>query len=88
MVDGPAELCPDLASVPGVPATVVVPVAGSGAVVESVHGVTARVLGLVREWLAEERFAGSRLVLVTRGAVSGEDLAGAAVWGLVGVGAG
>ncbi len=74
----------DLASVPGVPATVVVPVAGSGAVVESVHGVTARVLGLVREWLAEERFAGSRLVLVTRGAVSGEDLAGAAVWGLVG----
>ncbi len=48
MVDGPAELCPDLASVPGVPATVVVPVAGSGAVVESVHGVTARVLGLVR----------------------------------------
>ena len=47
------------------------------------------VLGLVQEWLAEERLAGSRLVVVTRGAVAagpGEgvaDLAGAAVWGLV-----
>ncbi|WP_432049238.1 polyketide synthase dehydratase domain-containing protein, partial [Streptomyces asiaticus] len=46
-------------------------------------------LRLVREWLGEERFAGSRLVVVTRGAVaavSGEgvpDVAAAAVWGLV-----
>ncbi|MBA6433411.1 SDR family NAD(P)-dependent oxidoreductase [Streptomyces sp. GMR22] len=46
-------------------------------------------LRLVQEWLAEERFAGSRLVVVTRGAVaavSGEgvpDVAAAAVWGLV-----
>ena len=46
-------------------------------------------LGLVQEWLGEERLAGSRLVVVTRGAVAagpGEgvaDLAGAAVWGLV-----
>ncbi|MDH6114856.1 acyl transferase domain-containing protein/acyl carrier protein [Kitasatospora sp. MAP12-15] len=72
-----------LAEVGGDEAVVVVPVAGSGAVVESVHALTSRVLGLVREWLAEERFAGSRLVFVTRGAVCGEDLAGAAVWGLV-----
>ncbi|WP_443080980.1 SpnB-like Rossmann fold domain-containing protein, partial [Streptomyces sp. PTD9-10] len=40
-------------------------------------------LGLVREWLAGVRPVGARLVLVTRGVVSGGDLAGAAVWGLV-----
>ncbi|QWF78545.1 type I polyketide synthase [Amycolatopsis sp. CA-230715] len=44
-------------------------------------------LELVRSWLAEDRFSGSRLVVVTTGAVStGEavtDLAGAASWGLV-----
>ncbi|MGW0244974.1 type I polyketide synthase, partial [Micromonospora chalcea] len=42
-------------------------------------------LDLVRGWLAEERFADSRLVLVTRGA-TGErpaDVAAAAAWGLV-----
>ncbi|MET9217265.1 SDR family NAD(P)-dependent oxidoreductase [Streptomyces sp. NPDC003300] len=56
-----------------------------GAVAEAVTGV----LGLVQEWLVEERFADSRLVLVTRGAVSthsGEpvaDLVHAPVWGLV-----
>ncbi|WP_343969136.1 SDR family NAD(P)-dependent oxidoreductase, partial [Streptosporangium amethystogenes] len=58
-------------------------------VVESTHAVVARVLGLLQGWLADERFADSRLVVVTRGAVEaceGEvvaDLAGAAVWGLV-----
>ncbi|MEU1287496.1 type I polyketide synthase [Kitasatospora sp. NPDC005856] len=57
---------------------------------EAVHEVTARVLGEVRAWLAEERFADSRLVVLTRGATeagsgsAGEaSLAGAAVWGLV-----
>ncbi|WP_446684959.1 type I polyketide synthase [Kibdelosporangium persicum] len=43
-------------------------------------------VNLLREWLADERFASSRLVLVTHGAVGpGErsDPAGAAVWGLV-----
>ncbi|MDT0268067.1 beta-ketoacyl synthase N-terminal-like domain-containing protein, partial [Streptomyces sp. DSM 44915] len=57
---------------------------GSGGVLGSV----ASVLGLVQWWLGEERWSGSRLVLVTRGAVSvgGEDvldLVGAGVWGLV-----
>ncbi|MER7415161.1 type I polyketide synthase, partial [Streptomyces cacaoi] len=47
------------------------------------HELTAAVLGLVQSWVADERWAGSRLVFVTRGATSGEDLAGAAVWGLV-----
>ena len=48
-----------------------------------------QVLGLVQQWLAEERLASARLVVVTRGAVAAvrdegvADLAGAAVWGLV-----
>ncbi|MDH6125716.1 SDR family NAD(P)-dependent oxidoreductase, partial [Kitasatospora sp. GP82] len=68
-----------------VPSTVLVALAaaGSGGVVESVHALVSRVLGLVQSWLADERFADSRLVFVTRGAVSGVDLAGASVWGLV-----
>ncbi|GAB3888018.1 hypothetical protein GCM10029964_054940 [Kibdelosporangium lantanae] len=53
-----------------------------------VRETTGRVLRTVQTWLADDRFAGSRLVVVTSGAVSvaGEDvtdLAGAAVWGLV-----
>ncbi|GAA2590703.1 type I polyketide synthase [Streptomyces tubercidicus] len=54
-----------------------------------VRGLLASTLATCRQWLAEERFAGSRLVLVTRGAVAagaGEDvsdLAGAALCGLV-----
>ncbi|MFC5004409.1 SDR family NAD(P)-dependent oxidoreductase, partial [Dactylosporangium cerinum] len=52
------------------------------------HGPVRDVLRLVQDWLAEDRLAGTRLVLVTRGAVAvepGEDVAdlpGAAVWGL------
>ncbi|HEY0699820.1 MAG TPA: type I polyketide synthase, partial [Micromonospora sp.] len=53
------------------------------------HAATARNLELLQRWLADERWATSRLVVVTRGAVAtrtGEDvpdLAGAAVRGLV-----
>ena len=56
---------------------------------EMARRAAGRVLGLVQGWLAEERLASSRLVLVMRGAVAagaGEgvaDLPGAAVWGLV-----
>ncbi|MYR41149.1 beta-ketoacyl reductase, partial [Streptomyces sp. SID5910] len=48
-----------------------------------------RALALIQGWLADERLAGSRLLIVTRGAVTVEDagdvadLAAAAVWGLV-----
>ncbi|MEU3571720.1 type I polyketide synthase [Kitasatospora sp. NPDC036755] len=54
----------------------------------AVRASVAGTLAAVREFLAEERFAASRLLVVTRGAVSaaGEELtdpAGAAVWGLV-----
>ena len=54
----------------------------------AVHELTGRVLGLVQSWLQEERFANSRLVLVTTRAVSVdgvepiEGLAQAPVWGL------
>ena len=59
-----------------------------GGVVGVGHGVARGVLGLVQRWLGDERFAGSRLVLVTEGAVAvgGEDVPGlvcSAVWGLV-----
>ncbi|MCX4987061.1 type I polyketide synthase [Streptomyces sp. NBC_00572] len=53
------------------------------------HTATRKTLALVREWLADERLEGTRLVVVTSGAVAtadGEDvtdLAGAAVWGLL-----
>ncbi|MEO6090750.1 MAG: SDR family NAD(P)-dependent oxidoreductase, partial [Umezawaea sp.] len=67
-----------------VPAVVLLPVAGDiGHGPESVHALTSTVLGVLRDWLVDERFATSCLVVVTRGAVSGEDVAAAAVWGLV-----
>ncbi|MFD5307885.1 SDR family NAD(P)-dependent oxidoreductase, partial [Streptomyces rochei] len=64
---------------------------GSVGVPVGVRSVLDRVLGVVQEWLAGERFAGSRLVVVTRGAmpvgVGGSAAAGdvvqAPVWGLV-----
>ncbi|MFJ1751302.1 SDR family NAD(P)-dependent oxidoreductase, partial [Streptomyces sp. NPDC088116] len=43
----------------------------AGGVVDAAHGVASRVLGLVQGWLAGERFAGSRLVVVVRGDVEG-----------------
>ena len=64
----------------------------SAQVVEGSEGARAGVLEmleLLRGWLGDERLAGSRLVVVTRGAVAGaagdvvRDLVGAAVWGLV-----
>ncbi|KNB50933.1 hypothetical protein AC230_19325 [Streptomyces caatingaensis] len=56
---------------------------------EAAHAVAAWTLGLVQEWLADERFAGSRLALLTRGAVEvrggteAVDPAQATAWGLV-----
>jgi acyl transferase domain-containing protein/acyl carrier protein len=57
--------------------------------VGAVHACTNRALDVLQRWLADERFAASRLVMVTRGAVvthAGPDLPGlaqAGVWGLV-----
>ncbi|MFF9410910.1 polyketide synthase dehydratase domain-containing protein, partial [Streptomyces anandii] len=89
-----AELQATLDGGGAVPSVVVVEcapssAAGDGGVsADAVRGAVCRVLGVVQGWLADERFADGRLVLVTRGAVEavpGEgvvDLAGAAVRGL------
>ncbi|WP_158716927.1 acyltransferase domain-containing protein, partial [Streptomyces rimosus] len=79
LADSSFEQYADLESLAagGVPgAVLMVPTAGADGTVESVHAVAAEALGVVQSWLADERFAASRLVFVTRGAVSGEDLAG------------
>nr|WP_260867560.1 type I polyketide synthase [Streptomyces sp. SAJ15] len=65
------------------------PAAADDAVTGAVHTAVQDALTLVREWLEDERFAASRLVLVTHGAVATQgdagvhDLAHAPVWGLV-----
>jgi acyl transferase domain-containing protein/NADPH:quinone reductase-like Zn-dependent oxidoreductase/short-subunit dehydrogenase/acyl carrier protein len=52
------------------------------------HDSAHRALGLIRDWLSDERFADSHLVLLTKGAVAvraGEEVSGLAqspVWGL------
>ncbi|MFI0743442.1 SDR family NAD(P)-dependent oxidoreductase, partial [Streptomyces sp. NPDC021100] len=57
--------------------------------VSRVHRMSRRALSLVQDWLADERFASSRLVFVTQGAMTvgaGErvvDPAASAAWGLV-----
>ncbi|MEV3861668.1 type I polyketide synthase, partial [Streptomyces sp. NPDC050095] len=55
--------------------------------VADTHRTAALALELVQAWLADERFAESRLLVVTRGALTVDDgttdLAAATVWGLV-----
>uniref|UniRef100_UPI0036F2F285 type I polyketide synthase n=1 Tax=Streptomyces malaysiensis TaxID=92644 RepID=UPI0036F2F285 len=85
---------PNLAALPAdpaaMPATVLVPCAPEPrGVADAVRTATHRALALLGAWLTEERFADSRLVFITRGAVAttpGADVpdpAHAAVWGLV-----
>ncbi|MEU8207543.1 type I polyketide synthase, partial [Streptosporangium sp. NPDC049046] len=82
---------PALAEADPVPAVVLAEVVSDPAVgvVDSAHALTAHVLDLLQRWLTEERFAESRLVFLTRGAVAagdGEvvaDLSASGVWGLV-----
>ncbi|MEV4744719.1 type I polyketide synthase, partial [Streptomyces sp. NPDC049555] len=56
---------------------------------EAVHEAAQRALAVVRHWVAGERFAGARLVVLTRGAVRvraqdpGPDLVHAPLWGLI-----
>ncbi|MFE0020900.1 type I polyketide synthase [Amycolatopsis sp. NPDC059021] len=62
---------------------------GGASPADRARRVTGDVLGLVQQWLTEDRFDPARLAVVTRAAVAtapGEDVtdfAGAAVWGLV-----
>ncbi|HEV8560212.1 MAG TPA: SDR family NAD(P)-dependent oxidoreductase [Actinophytocola sp.] len=77
----------DLATVAEkVPDVVFVPAQRGGPDAGPVRAAVHATLDLVREWLADKRFAGSRLVLLTAGAVgpgaAPDDLAGAALWGL------
>ncbi|MEV0330994.1 SDR family NAD(P)-dependent oxidoreductase, partial [Micromonospora echinospora] len=93
-----ADLDPDtlgdlLAGGEPAPGAVIVPVGGDGndtdpALAAQARAATHRVLGAVRAWLADDRFADARLVLVTRDAVAtGEqpvvNLRQAPVWGLL-----
>ncbi|SES41701.1 type I polyketide synthase [Lentzea albida] len=68
---------------------VVVPVSGDDPAPATVRELTTRMLALLQEFLTDESFSRSRLLVVTSGAVAvrdGEpvtDLAASAVWGLV-----
>jgi acyl transferase domain-containing protein/NADPH:quinone reductase-like Zn-dependent oxidoreductase/short-subunit dehydrogenase len=77
----------DLSAIDG-PAPDVVLVAApapDGDLPEAVQAGLVEVLGWLQTWLADDRFAASRLVLVTRNAVgdSAEGLVQAGMWGLV-----
>ncbi|MFC9916544.1 type I polyketide synthase, partial [Streptomyces sp. NPDC127197] len=81
-----------VAMLDAVPDVVVVPYApqqdGTDKLAARVHEVLHGVLDLVQGWLADERLAGSRLVLLTRNAVvtspqDTPDLEHAALWGLI-----
>ncbi|MBY8850044.1 SDR family NAD(P)-dependent oxidoreductase, partial [Saccharothrix sp. MB29] len=65
-----------------VPPIVVTEVSAAGAEPGIVHAAVRDAAASVRRWITEERFAHSRLVLLTRDATTGNP-AGAAVWGLV-----
>ncbi|MGW2161405.1 SDR family NAD(P)-dependent oxidoreductase [Nonomuraea sp. NPDC001699] len=73
----------DLRSLGEVPRTLLFTVTGADAVPASAHSLAPSALALVQAALAEERFAESRLVFVTREALDGGDLAAATIWGLV-----
>uniref|UniRef100_UPI003898DC67 type I polyketide synthase n=1 Tax=Kitasatospora azatica TaxID=58347 RepID=UPI003898DC67 len=70
-------------------AACVAPLTGAEELTARAHQSTEHVLTLLQEWLGDERFAASRLVLLTRGAVALdggeaiEQLAAAPAWGLV-----
>ncbi|WP_329377769.1 type I polyketide synthase [Streptomyces sp. NBC_01351] len=74
-----------------VPANVVLRSRHAGSDPDTVRAATSEVLAALQLWLADDRYADSRLLVATSGAVArpGEaredvtDLAGAAVWGLV-----
>nr|WP_063817817.1 type I polyketide synthase [Herbidospora sakaeratensis] len=69
-------------SVTGVPATVLAPVwADDDDLPYGAHDALNQALNLIQAWVGDERFSGSRLVFVTRGARRSP--AAGALWGLV-----
>jgi acyl transferase domain-containing protein len=77
---GDFDRCPNLVNLKRVPDVVLLPVRSGGA-----RETVIRTVQLLQDWLADDRFNGSRLVVLTRGAVAdpAPDLASAAVWGLM-----
>ncbi|MEV0041681.1 SDR family NAD(P)-dependent oxidoreductase, partial [Streptomyces sp. NPDC050804] len=67
------------------PGVVLIPVVGEqgAGTADSVHTLTHQALARIQARLTEARFADSRFVFVTRGAVGGHDVAAASVRGLV-----
>nr|WP_284346978.1 type I polyketide synthase [Frankia sp. Cppng1_Ct_nod] len=87
-----ARACPELTEAAGEGTEAVVVTCVPNPTDESPAAVRTalhRVLGLAQSWLADDRFASARLVVVTRGAVPAEahddvpDLVNAPVWGLI-----
>ncbi|WNI23572.1 type I polyketide synthase [Streptomyces sp. ITFR-16] len=74
-----------------VPESVVLRSRHSGTDPGAIRAATTETLAALQRWLADERYAGSRLLVATSGAVARDggthedvtDLAGSAVWGLV-----
>ncbi|MBM7769841.1 acyl transferase domain-containing protein/NADPH:quinone reductase-like Zn-dependent oxidoreductase/acyl carrier protein [Actinokineospora baliensis] len=58
-------------------------VGGEGPVADAAERAAAQALELVRAWISDERLAAVPLVVATRGAIDGQDLVAAPVWGLV-----
>ncbi|WP_236005598.1 type I polyketide synthase, partial [Amycolatopsis pittospori] len=87
--NGAVPVYPALDAIDEVPEAVVVTCpAGHDYWAGSARELLAEVSRLIRAWLAEDRFAGSRLVFVTRGAVDTtpgvmQNLSHAPIWGLV-----
>ncbi|MEU7281402.1 type I polyketide synthase, partial [Streptomyces sp. NPDC045431] len=76
------------ASTGHVPEVVLLPVESAGPGASGARATVHRVLAALRAWLADERFAASRLVVATHGAMAvsadeSPDVAQAPVWGLV-----
>ncbi|WP_033287367.1 type I polyketide synthase, partial [Streptomyces sp. NRRL F-525] len=81
-----------LATAEAMPAFVLAPIAAPAVgddVPNTVHVTAHRALALLQQWLADERYAQSKLVVLTHGAIATTadekvtDLAAATVWGLV-----
>ncbi|WP_282697084.1 thioester reductase domain-containing protein, partial [Streptomyces sp. CC208A] len=87
----PAEVADSVAAGRHVPFAVVhgSPAGPDGSAAAAAHTATERMLGLIRQWLDDERLADTPLVVLTTGAVATTDdedvtdLPAAAVWGLV-----
>ncbi|WP_344285296.1 type I polyketide synthase, partial [Actinomadura napierensis] len=87
----PARLYTGLDQLTDPPPVILVPAAAPGGepgVVEGAHALTRRVLRLLQEYLTDDGLSGSRLVLLTTGAVAVDDaetadLAQSPLWGLV-----